>query len=231
MNDNLESNQVPGQQEPRRFEGGQKRSGGNFRPRGNNQKFNRGRRQGDKPTRGEMSMYYLTLLCPLDIDESVHEYKNHMRRTYGCDMASKSPAHVTLINPFFMSEGKKKDLEEKVEAFTSTVNEVAINMKGFGHFDNRVIFVDVEPNEPMSTLQEQLESYLKNNGFPFIREAKKPFHPHVTIATRDIKPEDFDAAWADFDGKEFSASFATNTIHLMKLVDERWIHEKQFVLQ
>jgi hypothetical protein len=53
----------------------------------------------------------------------------------------------------------------------------------------------------------------------------------VTIATRDIKPEDFDAAWADFAGKEFSASFATNTIHLMKLVDERWVHEKQFVLQ
>jgi 2'-5' RNA ligase len=202
--------------------GGGYRKDGGRNPRG---------KQGGKPTRREMDMYYVTLLCPLDIDEQVHEHKNYMRRTFGCDVASKSPSHITLIAPFFMSGGKSKELEERLEAFESTVNEVSLNLNGYGHFENRVIFVDVEPSAALETLQEQLEVYLKNNGFPFIKEAKKPFHPHVTIATRDVKPEDFEAAWPTFEGKEFTASFTTNTMHLMKLSEDRWIHEKQFVLK
>lgn len=206
---------------------GNKPSGGYRKDGGRNPRG----KQGGKPTRKEMDMYYVTLLCPLDIDEQVHEHKNYMRRTFGCDVASKSPSHVTLIAPFFMSGGKSKELEERLEAFESTVNEVSLNLNGYGHFENRVIFVDVEPSTALETLQEQLEVYLKNNGFPFIKEAKKPFHPHVTIATRDLKPEDFEAAWPTFEGKEFQASFTTNTMHLMKLSEDRWIHEKQFVLK
>jgi 2'-5' RNA ligase len=209
--------------------GGGNRGGGYQGNRNNPRGQQRGgpRRDGAKP---EMHMYYLTVLCPLDIDESIHEHKNFMRRTYGCDVASKSPAHITLIAPFFMSMGKRNELVEKLESFESIISEINVNLNGYGCFDNRVIFVDVEANENLTTLQEQVETYVRNNGFPFIKEAKKPFHPHVTIATRDLKPEDFEAAWPEFEGKEYTASFTTNTMHLMKLVDERWIHEKQFVL-
>jgi 2'-5' RNA ligase len=210
------------------------KDGGGYRKEGASGGFRKeGRRpriQG-KPTRREMDMYYVTLLCPIDIDEQVHEHKNYMRRTFGCDVASKSPSHVTLIAPFFMSDGKSRELVERLEEFESSVNEVSLTMDGYGHFENRVIFVDVHQSDSLTALQEQLEAYLKNNGFPFIKEAKKPFHPHVTIATRDLTPEHFDAAWPEFDGKEFNAAFTTNTMHLMKLVEDRWIHEKQFVLK
>ncbi|MFM2385954.1 MAG: hypothetical protein RL660_711 [Bacteroidota bacterium] len=199
--------------------------GGGRRPHGGG-----GRRPGGA-VQTEKSMYYIAILCPLEIDEQMDNYKQFMRANYGCEMAGKSPAHVTLVNPFFLSEGKHKDLIEKLEAFDSIVTDVDIVVDGFNHFDNRVIFADVLGNENLTALQEQLENYLRNTGFPFIREAKKPFHPHVTIATRDIKPEHFDAAWANFEGKTFQGSFSTNSIHVMKLVDEKWVHDKQFILK
>jgi 2'-5' RNA ligase len=192
-----------------------------------------GNRYGNKrpaPT-GPRSMYYVTILCPLEIDEQIDAYKNMMLTQFNCEVAAKSPAHITLINPFFLSDGKYKDLVEKLEAFESIVNDISIEINGFNHFGNRVIFADVPTNDNLNAMQEQLENYLKNNGFPFIKEAKKPFHGHVTIATRDLKEEDFDNAWANFEGKEMNASFTTNAIHIMKLVDEKWVHDKQFILK
>jgi 2'-5' RNA ligase len=192
-----------------------------------------GNRYGNKrpaPT-GPRDMYYVTLLCPLEIDEQIDSYKATMKTAFGCEVAAKSPAHITLINPFFLSEGKYKDLTEKLEAFESVIDDVHLEINGFNYFGNRVIFADVPSNDNLNALQEQLENYLKNSGFPFIKEAKKPFHGHVTIATRDLKEEDFDAAWAHFNGKPFNASFSTNAIHIMKLVDEKWVHDKKFILK
>ncbi len=208
------------------YKGGNRAGGGNFgnKPRGNYN--NKGPRE-----QAPRSMYYITLLCPTEIDDAIQEHKEMMRTDYACEVAAKSPAHVTLIAPFFLSDGKRNELVEKLNAFESIISDVTVDMNGFGHFGNRVIFADVAVNDNMTALQEQLENYLRNGGFPFIKEAKKPFHPHITVATRDLKEEDFDAAWAKFEGKEISGSYNTNTIHLMKLVEERWVHEEQFVLQ
>jgi 2'-5' RNA ligase len=201
--------------------GGGYRSGGNRRPMNN--------RRGGPPQ--EKTMYYITLLCPPEVDDVIGAHKAMMKENYGCEVASKSPAHVTLIAPFFLSDGKKNQLVEMLQGFDSIISEVTVDINGYNHFNDRVIFADVVVNDNLTALQEQLENYLRNGGFPFIKEAKKPFHPHVTIATRDLKDKDFDAIWANFEGKEFTSSYATNTIHLMKLVEDRWVHEEQFVLQ
>jgi 2'-5' RNA ligase len=206
------------------------------RPSGNNSGGSYGRRKpqgygrGPKPT-GEKSMYYITLLCPPEIDEPIAEHKAMMKANYGCEVAAKSPAHLTLIAPFFLSNGKYRELVEKLNSFESIITEVDIEVNGYNHFNDRVIFADVVVTDNLKAIQEQLENYVRNGGFPFIKEAKKPFHPHITIATRDLKDTDFESAWSHFEGKSISGSFATNTFHLMKLVDDRWTHDQQFILK
>jgi 2'-5' RNA ligase len=207
-----------------------------FKPRynNNNKSYNRGKQSGGYK-RGPKSdvprsMYYITLLCPPEIDEPIAEHKNMMRETFGCEVAAKHPAHVTLIAPFFLSDGKYRELIEKLETFESIVSEIQVDVDGYGQFHERVIFADVQVTDNLNAMQEQLENYLRNDGFPFIKEAKKPFHPHITIATRDLKDTDFAAAWANFEGKSFTGSFTTNTFHLMKLIDDRWTHDQQYVM-
>jgi 2'-5' RNA ligase len=216
-------------------EGGYGGNRGGYRGGNDRGGYRGGRSQGKygrKPlTDAEKKMYYIALLCPLAIDEQIDVYKQAVKTNFGCEVAAKSPAHITLITPFFLSDAKYADLVQKLENFDCIITDVDIAVEGFNFFGKRVIFADVQVSDNLTALQEQVENYLKNSGFPFIREAKKPFHPHVTIATRDLKEEDFDAAWSMFDGKSFSASFSTNAIHLMKMVDDKWIHDKEFILK
>ncbi len=195
----------------------------------NRPRYNRNNRSKTPPS--ERQMYYIALLCPQEIDADMDVYKDQMREQYGCEVAAKSPAHITLITPFWMSDGKYKDLVEKLTDFQSIITEVSLDVNGFNCFNKRVIFADVPATDNLIALQEQLETYLKNNGFPFIREAKKPFHPHITIATRDITEEQFDDAWPKFENLPYSASFSTNALHVMRLVDEQWTHAGEFILQ
>ena len=177
-----------------------------FKPRENRQGgYNKNRqsgsyRRGPKPDM-ERTMYYITLLCPPEIDEPIAAHKDMMKETFGCEVAAKSPAHLTLVAPFFLSDGKYRELLERLEAFESIVSEIHVDVNGYGQFHERVIFADVQVTDNLNAMQEQLETYLRNGGFPFIKEAKKPFHPHITIATRDLKEADFAAAWANFEGK------------------------------
>ncbi len=215
--------------------GGQ-RSGGGYKGGGGQRSGGYSRGPQDRNQRrplsdAEKKMYYVTLLCPLAIDEQIDIYKQAVKSNFACEVAAKSPAHITLITPFFLSDSKYMELTQKLEEFESIITEVDVNIEGFNFFGKRVIFADVHVNDNLAALQEQVENYLKNSGFPFIREAKKPYHPHVTIATRDLKEEDFDAAWSMFEGKSFSASFSTNAIHIMKLVDDKWVHDKEFILK
>jgi 2'-5' RNA ligase len=202
--------------------------GGGFRGQGQNRggfKRNNNRQAEHK------DMYYITLLCPPEIDDIMRVEKEKMATVYESVVAAKSPAHITLVAPFFLSAGKHRELVQRLEEFESIVTEVNVDINNFGSFANKVIFADVIPNDNLAALQEQLENYLKASGFPFIKEAQKPFHPHVTIATRDLKPEKFAEAWETYENATYSASFTTNAIHVMKLVDDKWIHEHQFILK
>jgi 2'-5' RNA ligase len=55
-----------------------------------------------------------------------------------------------------------------------------------------------------------------------IKKDDRPFHPHITIANRDMKPARFEKAWEHFSNKEFTESFDTNSIFLLKLNDGKW---------
>jgi 2'-5' RNA ligase len=56
----------------------------------------------------------------------------------------------------------------------------------------------------------------------------RPFHPHVTIAFRDLTKENFEQAWQHYSGKPFKESFAANSLSLLKLTGDGWIILKSF---
>jgi 2'-5' RNA ligase len=167
------------------------------------------------------SMYYIAILCPPEIDKEVLGYKRWMKERFGCIAALRSPAHVTLVPPFWLQEEKEMDLRQICESFTSNIDELAIQVRGFSHFDMKVLYAVVTGNTAIEELKNQVETHLIS-FFDAIKKDERPFHPHITIATRDLKPSDFMEAWAHFLGKEFIADFTTRTISLLKLSAGKW---------
>jgi len=168
------------------------------------------------------AMYYIALLAPDAINEDVMQWKHFMRDRFGCTVALKSPAHITLISPFWMKTDLESILGKTINEFTSTRESVLINLKNFDCFTPRVIFVHVEDSELLRLLQVDLERHLsKNNIFP-IKGEPRFFHAHITIANRDLHKKDFTEAWEYFKSKTYHACFVANGITLLKHSGIKW---------
>ena len=145
-----------------------------------------------------------------------------MKDKYLCEVALRSPAHITLVPPFWM----KVELEEKligdISEFSASQKNVLVTLNDFSHFKSRVIFIDVVPNEQLTQLQKDLTAFLREAGQYPVKEDDRSFHPHLTIATRDLYKKAFDEAWAIFKNKKFSADWMVKRISLLKYNKRTW---------
>lgn len=168
------------------------------------------------------SMYFIAVLCPPELDKRVLQYKLWMKEQFGCTIALKAPAHITLIPPFWLENEWETPLLDIFQSFTSDLQAIAIQLNGFGHFSKRVLFVRVEKNPALEELKLQAETHFIATFTKAIRKEDREFHPHVTIATRDMSPSAFYKAWEQFSVQNFTFSFKANTITLLKLSPGKW---------
>jgi len=176
-------------------------------------------------------MYYVAIVCPPNVDEKVLHYKNWMKEQFDCIVALKSPAHITMIPPFWLEETRQETLLQTLASFESPLQELEIILDGFSHFGKRVLFIQVKKNLLLSGIKKQTEDHFIKTFSHTIRPDERDFHPHITIANRDLSPSAFTKAWEYLSGKEFGETFATKTISLLKLIDRKWqlIGQKDWV--
>ena len=53
------------------------------------------------------------------------------------------------------------------------------------------------------------------------------FHPHATVAFRDLKKNKFEEVWKTFKEKKFDAQFEYTSFSLLKL-EEKWVERERF---
>ena len=182
------------------------------------------------PVTDPFSMYYVAILCPPAIESKVQQYKLWMRDRYGCTVALKSPAHLTLIAPFWLVNTSEQLLIERLQSTQTDLPPVEIQLQGFSHFSNRVLFITVKENHPLNRLCKEVGDHFIQ-AFPgIIKSDDRPFHPHITIANRDMKPGDFDEVWQHFAKEELEENFHSNTLSLLKLTAGKWtlLAEKKY---
>jgi 2'-5' RNA ligase len=168
------------------------------------------------------SMYYVAIVCPPGVDEKVMQFKQWMKEQFGCVVALKSPAHITLIQPFWLDNERETDLLQTLHSFSGDGEELLIQFDGFSHFGNRVLFIQVKENSALQRLQKQTEKHFLQYFNDVIKKDARAIHPHITIANRDMKPGDFEKAWQHFSGKKFDETFWTKAISLLKLSLGKW---------
>ena len=158
------------------------------------------------------NMYFVAILCPLPVNEKVLLFKNWMKEQFGCVVALKSPAHITLVPPFWLREANELLLLQSLQSFETTLDGLEIELDGFSHFGKRVLFVSVKENPALNELKSQVEGHFMKSFGASIQKDDRPFHPHITIANRDLKPSDFEKAWQHFNNRAFREIFPANSI-------------------
>lgn len=167
-------------------------------------------------------MYFIALVAPEKINLPVLKWKNFFKDHYGCTSALKSPAHITLIPPFWMNDGLEADLINSINAFSSTKNKFEIIIKDFAAFTPRVIYVDVIKNEILNELYESLADFIHAEDKYPVKKDDRPFHPHITLATRDLYKKAFYEALDIFSTKKYEASWLVAGISLLKHNKKNW---------
>lgn len=173
-------------------------------------------------------MYYIAIIPPEGLAAEIREFKEEIRRDFASKHALRSPAHITLQMPFHYEEGEEQHLLSSLHGFAATLEGFECRLKNFGNFDNRVIFVDVESHPLLSSTREQLQEVLRTQfGFS---EKKLPrrFHPHITIANRDLRPELFPACRDAFTGRSFEKTFPVQSFWLLKHRGDHWEPYREF---
>jgi 2'-5' RNA ligase len=178
------------------------------------------------------ALYFLAIIPPSPLFEEALELKNYFKENYKSKASLNSPPHITLHMPFQWKEDKEDELISTFEKFTSSVHPFNLKLSGFGSFPPRVIYIDVERNESLETLQKELHQQCKKELNVFNANYKdKGFLPHITLAFRDLKKPLYEKAWAEFEQKAFSNEFMVDKFVLLKHNGKVWEIFKEFMLK
>lgn len=166
--------------------------------------------------------FFLAIVLPAPYQNQVMAMKEYVKEHFESKAALRSPAHITLHMPFEWKDSKEELLLDTLSAFKFG-EEVRIELKDFNCFEPRVVYVDVVKNEKLDALQKTLVQHVKQN-LGLMNEAKniRGFHPHTTIAFRDLKKEMFRLAWTHFKEQKYHGSFIAREFQLLKHAPGQW---------
>jgi len=175
-------------------------------------------------------LYFLGLILPSPYFEKAVNLKQYFSDQFNSKAALRSPPHITLHMPFKWNEEKEKVLISTIQVFAQAQSSINIEFNDFGCFRPRVIFVNVGKSEQLENLQRNLHRFSKQELNLFNANYKEfPFHPHVTVAFRDLKKANFTQAWQEFAEKKFEGEFTTNEISLLKHNGKEWEVYQRFL--
>jgi len=165
--------------------------------------------------------YFLAIVIPGPLYSELESIKQELFQRHGLKGALRSPAHITLHRPFEWKEEKEQELIGKLSEFR--FEEIfSIELKNFSFFEPRVIYADVIKNLLLDKLHDRLTLYAKKE-LKLYNEAEdlRGFHPHVTVAFRDLKKPKFYELQKDFEKKKLEGIFEYKGFCLLKL-EKQW---------
>lgn len=174
-------------------------------------------------------LYFIAIMPPSPISDEALKIKEHFRDIYHSKGALNSPPHITLHMPFEWKEKKEEKLIDALGLFAKGKEAFTMALNNFSCFEPRVIFIDVTPNEKLNQLQSTLHRFCKVELNLFNAQYRDlPFHPHLTVAFRDLKKAQFALAWNEFKHKSFHSEFGVDKITLLKHNGKHWLPFRDF---
>ena len=176
------------------------------------------------------ALYYIAVVLPSPQADAVKTLQNRAHTEYHSRAALRSPPHITLQAPFRLALDQVGVLKQVLTEFASSYSPVSIELDGFGCFPPRVVFVRVIENRMLYAIQHDLIKTLTENQMVGSGEqGSRAFHPHITIAFRDLIQRHFRSLWVEVEHKSFSGRFTASSITLLGHDGKSWTAEDDFL--
>lgn len=171
-------------------------------------------------------LYFLVLLPPAPLARDIDEIRHQLWHRFNAQKVLNSPPHITLVPPFEYAH--RDELLQRLHEFSFSGKSISIRCNGFGHFGHRTIFVEVDQNAELIDFQERLKDYCQRALGLKSPASGRDFHPHITLATGDLKQAQFKPAWEFVKTHSIHQEFDTTGFHLLRHTGKRWLLDKFF---
>lgn len=179
------------------------------------------------------NLYFIAIIPPQELRERITAFKQDFANRFNSKKALKVFPHLTLKAPFKFSPNAHEELLRWFNDLHLLQNQFSIQLKNFGAFENKrnpVVFVQPILTKELQSLQQQLiESF--SSVFPGnIHPTDLDFHPHMTIAYRDLSFEMFKQAWSEYQHKSFDATFEAEAIYYLSTIQKNGTSLQRIIL-
>jgi 2'-5' RNA ligase len=175
-------------------------------------------------------LYFTALVLPDELNAEIAVFKQRMLNDFGCRISLRSPAHITLLPPFRMDAPDETALVEALDTCCALLAPFRVETAGFGAFPPRTLFIEPVLTADLKTVRNAMADFARAYPtFGAVADAR-PFHPHITIATRDLTREAFEAAWANWGALPFVRRWEATGVETLRMGQKKWevIHTSPF---
>ena len=168
-------------------------------------------------------LYMLAIMPPAELSREIDEIRDQFAASYDCKAALRVPVHITLQPPFRLTDDQAHELAARLSDWAVGQTPFPLTLEGFNFFrHNGVVFIDVRRQDLLSLFQQELFRMLRQWLPGLELKEQRPYHPHLTIAYRDIPKHLFAQAEAAYKSREFFSVFVVNELHLWRHDGSHW---------
>jgi len=148
--------------------------------------------------------------------------RNDREEKFNLKYALKSPAHITLKMPFVWNEAKQDKLALQLTLFFQEHSKLKLGLKGIGNFGKRVLYIKVGEDEQLQEMQKDLTQICKTQLNLKLELSDYAYHPHMTLAFKDMKDLLFNEYLDYLRTKGFKDLMEVKDVALLKKENGRW---------
>lgn len=170
-------------------------------------------------------LYFIAVIPGGELQERIKEIRQDFARRFNSRRALKVIPHITLKAPFIIPAELHPGLLQWFGDFTPEQKTFITSLNSFGAFPNKgkpVVFIRPVNHAELSMLQQHLINSFKEFAPFLLQPVDKKFTPHVTVAYRDLSPDNFQLAWSEYKDKAFEGVFEVNEVHLLQHTGGQW---------
>lgn len=180
----------------------------------------------------EQNLKLIAIIPPPEVYAEVRSLQEYIAHHWGPRHALRTPPHITIIPPIALNSAQTGWLFGMAYAMAGTLTPFQLELNGFDFFKPRVVYIRPIVSEPLQELHEIWQSALLSK-MPHILDTypQRPYHPHLTLAHKDVTRPQFDQMMLYFKNKPFHMHFTVDRFCILTHRDHGWEMEREYYFQ
>ena len=179
-----------------------------------------------------LNLKLIAILLPQPISAHVKSEQQFLADHFGPRHALRTPPHITLIPPLEVNDEDIKKIVSIGKEIATQTQCFKLELNGYGAFKPRVVFIKLIENIMLNNLYQLWRKNIEQQAPHLLeRYPDRSYHPHLTLAHRDVTPQQFDNIWKWYKVKSFESVIEITGCWMLKHSSSGWAKEQEFIFE